>query len=91
MGWPYATMLGALRGEYLDLIVPSISATGPPTHSGKPTLDDPRGLHAAVPQESLDHVDRLGGREAEAPPVRPLPVTLLYAGGVPGHGDPSPR
>jgi hypothetical protein len=80
VGWPYATIVGTLRGDSSDLVTLDFSdrAAGA---LGEPTLEDPRGLRAAVPQEWLDHTMGWVVENFGTPGVS-LPMTLLYAGGV---------
>jgi hypothetical protein len=80
VGWPFATVVGVLRGDDSEGVQLDFSDRAADA-LGTPTLDDPRGLRAAVPQAWLDETT---GWVAEnfATPGASLPLTLLYAGGV---------
>lgn len=80
VGWPYATIVGALRGDDSNMVTLDFSDRAADA-LGEPTLDDPRGMRATVPQAWLDHTMAWVVENFGAPGVS-LPMTLLYAGGV---------
>jgi hypothetical protein len=79
-GWPFATSVGVLRGDYSDEVRPDFSERSAAA-LGAPTIDDPRGLRGAVPQAWLDETAGWLVEGFGTPGVS-LPLTLLYAGGI---------
>ena len=69
VGWPFATHVGVLRGDYSDDLRLDFSDRAADA-LGAPTLDDPRGLRDAVPQRGSRRRPA-GWPRASARPVCP--------------------